>query len=206
MRYLYVKIELDFTSYVIISIMYITKISRIAASRLCRFMTLIPAKQIVRYTYTAQPGSNAFTSKHEQCLQVNSQTVTTKDGTVLTFAGKIYVCFAESVTTTQGAVELQRDIVRLTRAVMRACVSDMTIDEIFRDRKNLSDYVENSVQKVAKRRGVVVQCFEITDIASSEKEVTKSMYLHAIAESELCRSAPENDSVVVCSATDTEKD
>lgn len=185
-----------------------TKIVRAAAryeptgfeSRVWRLFAFVPqSEQLVverfgKYSHVAQPGLNFFlpvidriayaVPTQELCFRVEPQTATTKDNVMLTLAGTVYVRFVDPHKAAYGAAEPYRAILQHAQSSMRARVGDMTMDDVFKDRNELNNYIESSMKTAAASWGATIERFELTDVSPLDRKVADALHLQATAERE----------------------
>ena len=125
----------------------------------------------------------AILTSREQLVDINKQSVITKDNVNISIDGIVFCKVADAMEATYNVVDFKDAIANLAMTTLRAEIGAMVLDDTLSNRETLNVKLQNELGTAASNWGIKVTRVEIADI-SVPPSIEKAMNMQMEAERE----------------------
>ncbi len=130
------------------------------------------------------PIIDSVVQKHslkEEAVDVQEQTVITKDNVSVRIDGILYIKIVDPVAATYGATDARYALTQLAQTTMRSEIGKIALDKTFEEREQLNANIVHTINAAAVAWGIKCMRYEIKDIDMPD-DIRKAMELQMTAE------------------------
>jgi len=117
----------------------------------------------------------------EKAIEIFPQPAVSKDNVSIEMSGVVYVQFVDAERAAYGHYEPLFAVMQHAQSAMRAAVGDMELDHLFHDRARINEKITSAIGDAARKWGLEVLRYEVTDITPDE-HISTAMDRQAAAE------------------------
>jgi len=130
------------------------------------------------------PFIDSVVQKHslkEEAVDVQEQTVITKDNVSVRIDGILYIKIVDPVSASYGVMDARYALTQLAQTTMRSEIGKIALDKTFEEREQLNTNIVLTINEAAVAWGIQCMRYEIKDINMPD-DIRKAMELQMTAE------------------------